>query len=88
MNTTTNEEYAKSRDKLIPEAQKMAKRVVQKLAEGDPKKASFAFARVFSSAMDTLAFNAGLTSIKPMKPFDFWEQESKRWKDCGKALQT
>ena len=83
-----NKDYIQNRDALIPEARKMAKRITKKLRPDLPAtESSVVFAKAFSSAMDTLAFEAGITPVRPAKPFDFWEQESKRWEACGKALQ-
>ena len=88
MNGTCDKEYVENRDALIPEARKMAKRITKKLRPDTPAtESSVVFAKAFSSAMDTLAFNAGVTQVRPAKPFDFWEQESERWGLCGKALQ-
>lgn len=88
MNGICNKDYIENRDALIPEARKMAKRITKKLRPDLPAtESSVVFAKVFSSAMDTLAFNTGVSTVRPAKPFDFWEQESKRWEACGKALQ-
>ena len=88
MNGICNKDYIENRDALIPEARKMAKRITKKLRPDLPAaESSVVFAKAFSSAMDTLAFEAGVTPVRPAKPFDFWEQESKRWEACGKALQ-
>lgn len=88
MTGTCNKTYVENRDALIPEARKMAKRITEKLRPYlKVTESSVVFAKAFSSAMDTLAFEAGVTPVRPAKPFDFWEQESKRWEACGKALQ-
>lgn len=84
----TCKDYIERRDALIPEARRMAKRITKRLRADIPAiESSVVFAKAFSSAMDTLAFDTGVTPVRPAKPFDFWEQESERWKSCGKALQ-
>lgn len=85
-------EYVENRDLLIPDATRAARSIAGKLRlrKPDATKDEYkrVYASVFSSAMDSFAFAHGITKVKPRKPLSFWEQESERWKGCGKALQT
>ena len=73
--------YEARRDELIPEAEKLTKRFLA------GRKDDALRDRMFHNIMNDLAHDAGLTKTKAVKPVDFWEQESRRYAECGKALR-
>ena len=73
--------YEVRRDELIPEAEKMTKRFLA------GRKDDALRDRMFHNIMNDLAHDAGLTKIKAAKGVGFWEQESRRYVECGKALR-
>ena len=76
-----NKLYEIRRNELIPEAEKLTKRFLA------GRKDDALRDRMFHNIMDDLAHDAGLTRTKATKPVDFWEQESRRYIECGKAMK-
>ena len=73
--------YEVRRDALIPEAERLTKRFLAGRRDNALRD------RMFHNTMNDLAHDAGLTKIKAVKPVGFWEQESRRYIECGKALR-